>query len=452
MSITLNRRDFLGWATAAGAGALLAACTPTAPEPAEEPAEEPAVEPTEEPEEAPPAEEVTVVWWNPDSLAWQPAYEAIVELTQDNNPGVAVKIENVPEDGFAEKMSSMIAGGTAPDVWTWFYSVDYYRHGIIQELDDFIATAGIDPEELWFEICNVRGTYQGKRYGAPRDAFFTGVIYNQDLFDEFGVDYPTDDWDLDGFVDRAKKLTDEEKGTWGTVVGGPGALSWDVGFCWNTNFEIVSEDGRQVKGLLDSEDSIWAMQWMIDLREVHGVSPPAGMTEPLGDWPFASGKVGTGPGMGAIDMLESLTFRFDQLGAPVKSGLESHAWGDSVQYHMWSESPNKDAAWALMETASSVEGSKRAMEIAFASPCPQAWIDSGRDQDALTRPMWLEGQKPIKVPNYLRTEFHWDCVWPELEGIFTRYIEEGERPLETLAQEAAENAQKCLDERYAENP
>jgi len=438
----LSRRDFLRWVAVAGAGALLAGCAPATTKPTEE-----------APEEGPGAtESVTVTWWNPDSLQWQPAYEAIAKLVMDNNPDITVEIGNVPEEGFQEKILSMIAGGTAPDVWTWYYAVDYYRHGVIQELDEFLDGAGIDPEKLWFQICNLRGSYQGKRYGVPRDAFFTGIIYNLDLFDEFGVAYPEEGWTLNDFLDRATALTDEEKGTWGTTIGGPAALAFDQALCWNTNFEIVSEDGRQVKGLLDSPDSIWAIQWVIDLEVKHKVSPPTGMTQQLGDWPFASGQVGMASGQAAIDMLKSLTFRFDQLGAPVKPGIDPHSWGDSVQYHMWSGSPNKEAAWKLMETASSVEGSTLAMSIAWLSPCPEAWIKAGMDQDPLTRPMWLESQKPTQVPNYLRTEYHWDCVWPEYEGIFTRYIENNERPLDKLVQEAAENAQKCLDERYAENP
>lgn len=42
---------------------------------------------------------------------------------------------------------------------------------------------------------------------------------------------------------------------------------------------------------------------------------------------------------------------------------------------------------------------------------------------------WAQSQKPTAVPNYLRTEYEWNCVFPEFEGIWTRYIENEERPL-----------------------
>jgi multiple sugar transport system substrate-binding protein len=455
MKEVVSRREFLRWATAAGAGAVLAACAPkptTAPEaaPTQPTAEE------ELPTAAPATQAVTVSWWNPDVLDWQPSYQGIADLVMQKYPDVKVEVGNPAEAGFVEKVTAAIAAGTAPDVWTWYYATDTARHGFLQEVDAFIEADGFDPTKLWFPICHLRSMYQGKRYGTPRDGVWTAVMYNKALFDEFGVDYPKPGWTLDDYLAKAKALTSEEKGTWGTVAGGPGSLSWDVGFCWNMGFEIVSEDGRQVKGLLDSEESIWAIQWMIDLLVTHKVSPQAEIMESLGgeDYAFNSGKVGMGVGNGWIlaDMRE-LPFPIDQEEAPVKPGKTPQAWGDSVQYYMWTESKQKDAAWKVMVTASGVEGSKIAMENgAWTSPCPDTWLALQADKDPILGKWWIEAQKPTKIPNYLRTEYEWDCVWPEFEGIWTRYIENGERPLERLVQEAAENAQKCLDERYAENP
>jgi multiple sugar transport system substrate-binding protein len=447
----LSRREFLRWAAIAGTGVALAACK--AAETAAPATKEAAAADTPEPT-APSKEPVTVEWWNPDVLNWQPAYEGIAQLTMDQNPGLTVKVQNITEEGFLEKITTMIAADTGPDVWTWYHSTDTARHGFITDLTPFIADDGLNPQELWFPICLLRGQYEGVQYSTPRDGVWTAVMYNMDLFDEFGVTYPEEGWTLDDYLEVCVALTDEDKGTWGTLAGGPGSLSWDVGFCWNMGFEIVSEDGRQVKGLLDSQTSIDAIQWMLDLVTVHKVSPPSGMTEPLGDFPFGSAKVGMADGSGWIlDDMRALEFRMDQVGAPVKSkGAERYAWGDSVQYYMWSGAKNKAEAWTVMKTASSVEGSKIAMEAgSWTSPCPETWRALKADEDPILGKWWIEAQKPTSVPNYLRTEYEWDCVFPEFEGIWTRYIENGERPLEMLVTEAADAAQKCLDERYAES-
>lgn len=452
----VSRRDFLRWAAVVGAGSVVSACAQAteAPAPVEESEEEAPAEEEEVEEAAPAPEQITVTWENPDVLSWQPHYRAIADLIEEKNPGLTVSMGNVPEEGFVAKIASMIAGGIGPDVWTHYYAADMFRHGFIQEVSDFIEAEGIIMEELWFDICIMRGEYEGKHYATPRDGVWTAVLYNQDLFDEQGVSYPEENWELDDYLDKALAIRDEEKGYWGTMAGGPGSLSWDVGFCWNMGFEIVSEDGRQVKGLLDSEESIWAMQWMIDLQDLHDVSPSGGLTEPLGDYPFGSGNVGMADGHGwGFEDMKALELRFDQVQAPIKPGYEPLGWGDSVQHYMWSESPRKEAAWAVMREASGVEGNTLVMGAGgWTAPCPQTWLDLGADKDHITGPWWIEANRPTKIPNYLRTEYEWECVFPEFEGIWTRYMENGERPLEMLAQEAAENAQKCLDDRYAENP
>jgi multiple sugar transport system substrate-binding protein len=442
----VSRRQFLHWATVVSGGAALAACASPTQEPD---AASSNTEQSTTDNNPPAAETVTVSWWNPDHITWQKGYEDIAALVTEKYPHINVKINNVPEEGFAEKVTSMIAADDGPDVWAWFYSVDTAKRGFMAPLDKYIQADNIDMDKLWFPICKLRGEYDGKHYGTPRDGFWNALVYNKDLFDQFGVDYPQAGWTTDDFVAKAVALTDEDKETWGTTFGDPGSLAFDIAFCWNLGFELVSENGKQVKGLLDSEKSIWAIQWMLDLREKYKVSPSGSMMESFGEFPFGGGKIGMSTG--SVELLKSLTFNFGQVECPVKPGVQQYAWGDSVQYYMWSGSKVQDAAWALMKTASSVEGTTIPMKAnLWSSPCPQTWLDLGADKDPVTGPLWLEAQKPTKVPNYLRTEFNWECVWPNYEDIWTRYIENGERPLDKLVQEAAELAQSCLDARNAE--
>jgi hypothetical protein len=117
---------------------------------------------------------------------------------------------------------------------------------------------------------------------------------------------------------------------------------------------------------------------------------------------------------------------------------------------MWSGSKQKEGAWGLMKFISSAEGTRIPAEGgAWTPPTPETWLALGWDTDPMWGKFWLEAQKPTRVPNYLRSEFHWDCVNPNFQDIWTRYLENGERPLETLVQEAADMAQECLDKAYA---
>jgi multiple sugar transport system substrate-binding protein len=423
----------------AGVGSVLAACTSiTAPgAPAQEDNTSQAV--------------TTVTWWNPDVAYGQSAYEALATEFMNQNPEIAVDIQAVTEDGFPEKMAAMIAGNTGPDVWVWFYATEIARRGFIEEITPYLEADGIVPEETWFPICVLRATYEDRIYSVPRDGFWGIIGYNKSLFEEMGVPLPAEGWTLEEYLEAAKALTNEELGTFGTQISGPGALCWDIAFCWNMGFELVSLDGRQVKGLLDSPASIEAIQWIIDLDAVHKVAPSASQSQTLGDFAFGSGKIGMyAASTWGIENLKALEFEWDLVPEPVMPGGESHAWGDSVQYYMWSGSQQKDAAWALMKFISSPEGGTLASESGgWSPPAPESWLALGWDQDPIIGKFWQQAQKPTALPNYLRSEYHWECVDPNFQGIWTRYIENGERPLDALVVEAATLAQECLDEAYA---
>ncbi|MEZ4863201.1 MAG: sugar ABC transporter substrate-binding protein [Caldilineaceae bacterium] len=438
MGAKWSRRSFLQMGAMIGVGGVLAACTQVAPEQA---AGEPGAAGT------------TVSWWNPDVASWQPAYQDMAKALTAQNSSIQVDVQNIPESGFLEKISAMIAGDTGPDVWVWFYATDTARHGFLEELTPYMERDSIKPDELWFPICIQRATYEDKMYSVPRDGVWSLIGYNKTLFEEANAPLPAEGWTLSDYLAACTAMTDEEKGTWGTLISGPGALSWDTAFCWNLGFEIVSEDGRQVKGLLDSPTSIEAIQWIIDLQVEHKVAPSGAQSEALGDFAFGSGKVGmfAAAGWSLVDLKE-VDFEWDMVSAPVKAqGDQPYAWGDSVQYYLWSGSKQKDAAWELMKWISSAEGNKIPAEGgAWTPPTPQTWTDLGWDSDPIMSKFWAQSQKPTAIPNYLRTEHEWECVYPEFEGIWTHYIENGERPLEPLVQAAAAAAQECLDKAYAD--
>ena len=274
-----SRRDFLRLGALAGAGSLLAACAAVAPGAAGD-------------EGAPDAAATTISWWNPDVLDWQPAYIDMAAAFMDQNPDIQVEVQDVPEGGFAEKILAMIAGDTGPDVWVFYYATDFARRGFTEDITPMLEADAIQPEEMWFPICLERATYEGRMYSTPRDGVWGMVGYNASLFEEMGVPLPVEGWTIDDYLSACIALTDEELGTWGTLISGPGTLLWDSAFCWNMGFEIVSENGREVQGLLDTPTSIEAIQWVLDLEVEHGVAPSGSQQEALGPFAFGSGKVG----------------------------------------------------------------------------------------------------------------------------------------------------------------
>ena len=75
------------------------------------------------------------------------------------------------------------------------------------------------------------------------------VVYNKEIFDKAGVEYPSDDWTWDDFVKTAAELNDPDAGIAG--FGWPGTgdedTTWRIWpLVWQQGGEIVNEEGDGV--------------------------------------------------------------------------------------------------------------------------------------------------------------------------------------------------------------
>jgi hypothetical protein len=118
---------------------------------------------------------------------------------------------------------------------------------------------------------------------------------------------------------------------------------------------------------------------------------------------------------------------------------------------MWSGAKHKDEIWQLLKFVSSPEGSSIPHKGGqYSSPCPSVWIENGDDKDPVMG--WFLKQFNLAriTPEFTKTPYFWKCVGPDFMGIWTRYIEQNERPLETVVKDAAAKIQACLDSEYAQ--
>jgi multiple sugar transport system substrate-binding protein len=195
-----------------------------------------------------------------------------IELFEKENPDIRVKY--VP--GEAQKLLGMIAGGVPPDVFiTDTVSVPFFaRRGVLMRLDDRVA-ADPDMKLTDFFDCTVRACrHDGKLYGLP-DAFSpVCLIYNKNLFREAGVPLPTGDWTWDEFLDACKRLTKDRDGDGRIDQYGFEVIwsyhRWPI-FVWQNGGEIY--DANADRYVLDSPESIEAIQWLHDLIFKYRVSP-----------------------------------------------------------------------------------------------------------------------------------------------------------------------------------
>jgi ABC-type sugar transport system, periplasmic component len=67
-----------------------------------------------------------------------------------------------------------------------------------------------------FKGTEVNYAVDGVQYAIPFRSDFWVLFYNKDLFDAAGVELPTNDMTWDQYAELAKKMTDKEKGIYGT--------------------------------------------------------------------------------------------------------------------------------------------------------------------------------------------------------------------------------------------
>ncbi len=206
-----TRREFLRLSAVAFAGAALAACQPAAPS---APGGETA--PEEVPEGEVRFEGKVELWpqtytptddmeWSEDNPQPHNQVEVLADEYMEANPGVTLEIIRKPAQvADHEWIVTQQAGGTIPHiVWSHSFWIDSeIDKGWWVPLDPFMAEPnpyckeGEPGSDTWlnqfYEVpTQSKRCPDGKLYVVPYDLVTTFFFYNQNIFDEAGVEAPT---------------------------------------------------------------------------------------------------------------------------------------------------------------------------------------------------------------------------------------------------------------------
>jgi multiple sugar transport system substrate-binding protein len=186
------------------------------------------------------------------------------------------------------------------------------------------------------------------------------------MFDDAGVDYPTDDWTWDDVVEAGKAITNPDENRWGTLVPGWGmqVRGWYV---WQAGGEFVSEDFRTA--MLDSEGSMDAWQWTWDLIHTHQIAPPPGLE--FATNPFMSGQVAmVADGIWWVaDFATIEDFEWDMALFPKHPDTGSRVTTiESDGWWIFKDTEEVEASWALMSRLANKDGQTRFGELNYVVP------------------------------------------------------------------------------------
>ena len=137
-----------------------------------------------------------------------PYWQDLVDAYEAEHPNVTVELIDISSAEYQDVVNIMLSGGDETDIITVKdipgYSAMLTRNQIVP-LNDYIENSGIDlsiysgaAEEL---------TIEGSIYALPFRSDIWILYYNKTIFDEAGLDYPTNDMTWAEFDALARELT-----------------------------------------------------------------------------------------------------------------------------------------------------------------------------------------------------------------------------------------------------
>jgi len=319
--------------------------------------------------------------------------EIINEIKEEKN--ITVTQERAPSGNpYMEKVLTQIAGGTPPDVL--FVEVNNFKEfalkGVLEDLTPYInKDKDIKISDYYKKIID-RFTINGKLYVIPRDiAPICVIYYNKKLFDEAGLSYPKDDWDIDEFLETAKKLVKiDSKGRMAQF----GFLDeWPIWEAWAYTFggSLVDDVKNPKKCTMDSQETINGIQFRADMINKYNVMPKPSQITYSGSFDasgmFMSGKVGIFySGIWKTPFFRAITsFDWDVVTFPKnKQGKRAFPTGGSG-YSIVKQSKNKAAAWEMVKRLSGERGQKDLASIGLLQPAIKKLAESE---------VFLDGKNP----------------------------------------------------------
>jgi multiple sugar transport system substrate-binding protein len=377
---------------------ILSACgqaaTPTAVPEVPAVTEAPVVTEAPAATEAPMAEPVNLKLsiWGSD-LDTQ-VYQNRLDLFTAKNPDIKVELIYIPSD-YSQKVQTMIAGGTAPDIIQLSEDVhSYSSKGQIISLNDFVAKDNLDLKARYGETGGLTTAYSmnGNLYAMPDRGGALILYYNKDMFDAAGLSYPTKDWTWVEFLDATQKLTIRDGDTvtqYGFAAGG--WWPWWMSFIYMNGGAVLDANGQPVA---NSPEAVEAIQFYNDLVYKYEVAPSPEDYANLGtnspDPLFAQGKVAMSTtGFWGIGGLKDATFNWDI--APLFKNKKNATVVFGSGFAISKDCQNPEAAWKVIDFLTSEEGQAPIVEFMEDAPANIAVLNS----DAFLKQSW--STKPINM-------------------------------------------------------
>ncbi|MGI8870143.1 MAG: ABC transporter substrate-binding protein [Mycobacteriales bacterium] len=293
------------------------------------------------------------------------------------HPGVKVKVLIVPATNYDQKIQTMIAGGTPPDI---FNSGDVQIPNIVDknfalDLTPLVKRDHYSLSDFYPQV--IDGLTYNKKLIGLTDNWDTQVMYyNTTLFKKADVAPPNAHWTWSDFVTAAQKLT---SGSGTKKVYGALFENWFAAYfdqIWSWGGDPFPDSGAKCG--YDSSQAVAAFNSIVNLYK-SGTSPtPSQFSGQGAEQLFLSSRVAMYIGAGrwaAYDLRD--VKRFGWKIAPIPTGPAGRAnFFHLSMFAISRTSHNQDTAWEFLKFMVSSQGIKEGLAAAQGIPSRKSVAES----------------------------------------------------------------------------
>ncbi|MEW5693135.1 MAG: sugar ABC transporter substrate-binding protein [Candidatus Hydrogenedentota bacterium] len=407
----------------------------------------------EEPTQPQTGAKVTIefmMWGAPDELETVKGY---IEQFKTENSDIDVKI--IHKNDYQQALKTMFAGRTPPDVM--YMSLenfpDYASRDQLLDLTPYIEKDQFSLDDFYSQLLP-HFKWNDKYYGIPKDFTTLVLYYNKDLFNASKVDYPTDKWTWDDFLNACKALTKDFEGD-GTIDQYGFVVETWLGeympWIYQNGGKIISEDNK--KWLLGDPEYIdknaEAIQFLADLIYKHKVAPATQVTRDKSPSAiFMTGKAA----MCTYGRWMCMQFKdikdFDWDVAVLPSKNKRFATLFTVAYSIAKTSKHPDEAWRLVKYLTGPVGQKATARSGHAIPSIKSIASSDDFINAPALPQKINARVFLDSIEYSAptpTNVKWTRIDEKL-GKQLQYVWENKKGAKEAIIALQKEAQAILDE------
>lgn len=332
----------------------------------------------------------------------------VVKSFTAKHPNITVKVESASYGDYWQKLQTMVASQTAPDIIhiNPDYLAVFANRGALLNLNTFIKNdKEFNIQDYYAEIIKVH-QINNKLFVLPRDVAPSVLFYNEKMFRDAGLPTPYEyykegKWNRETFLKAAQKLSKPDVQQYGVTFETMWhrALQW----VWQNKGNAFNSVDKPTRCLLNSKNAVAGYQFAADLINVYHVSPSPRLTQTQTSTElFSTGKVAMDiNGAWMIPAYKNIkAFKWDI--APLPQGT---VWGDVTGGSgpsVYSKTKHPKEAWELSKALAGPEAQSLFAEAGYIVPTLKSIFDSKSflqsDAAPKNRDIFLEVQKYAKIP------------------------------------------------------